>query len=719
MKPSSKPPLPGATSSKAVVDSAALQSHLLGSLKLDFSTPGRALPSANLKQPSSTPTGNTGCSRSSTPSSVASTRSNASSVRSGGSGLGAGSVPASKATSATVPSTAVKPAPTPTLTALKPAALVRTIADKWECECGYDNNPSSSACCRDCGAERAKDVKAKAPTLSLAQMRGLVAAPPPLLTAKEWAELEKKAQRRLFAEQNKGKNGATAEKKDGTHGEHDEDEEEEVLHAGAAGGVAQQEQGQDCAICMESLVSLREAVILSCSHLLHHSCLASFERFQKQQHHSRDTEVPFQPACPLCRSQGYQKKRTRIGAKCYILRCAVKVQSAWRGYVTRKLFWKKRKAFWGSVNGAKEGAEGKTLMTGDDLRRRKRVFASDLMAEVSSRFDASQAQRGKQVDSLLRESDDKVEEARRMMALMEKRMEERRRARGSSGGASTASTEASSATPASLPAGGGSISGPIFSSSGAADPAAEAAALLDSYASRLEAALRAERERPPVVSVETSSAAKAAADELSVLASLTPADVARARTKALGKLFTAEILSDATEKKEDDEGEEEEEEVCPICIMPLVEGHQHLPATSKANLRLLLASLLGPAKGVAGAGAVPTSGLSVAQERASTALLSALVNKVTLLIPCGHFLHKSCLASLERFNSGGSDNTAVASAVTATGGVPHPLASCPGVDASSLPVMRSDGTWVAPTAGKGKKNCCPVCRGPYCKATVL
>jgi hypothetical protein len=71
-------------------------------------------------------------------------------------------------------------------------------------------------------------------------------------------------------------------------------------------------------------------VLLSCSHVLHAQCLASFER------HTRTK------CCPLCRKQGYQKIIIRDAEEAFQHTCAIKIQAAARGWLARRRVWEMR-----------------------------------------------------------------------------------------------------------------------------------------------------------------------------------------------------------------------------------------------------------------------------------------------------------------------------------------------------------------------------------------
>lgn len=74
--------------------------------------------------------------------------------------------------------------------------LLERLAGTWLCEragCAGPANDAGAAACAGCGAPRPRDAPSRAPVLSLAQQRGLVPAPAPLLSDSEWAAVERRA----------------------------------------------------------------------------------------------------------------------------------------------------------------------------------------------------------------------------------------------------------------------------------------------------------------------------------------------------------------------------------------------------------------------------------------------------------------------------------------------------------------------------------------------
>lgn len=120
-------------------------------------------------------------------------------------------------------------------------------------------------------------------SLSLAQRLGLVQAAPEPISKDKWENIEKAAQIRY------GKDSM-------------------------------------CPICLCEFKT-DEQMILSCSHVFHKTCFESFEK------HTRVK------ACPICRKQNYDKRKTNYGSITYITKCVIKIQKLWRGYSGRKFFF--------------------------------------------------------------------------------------------------------------------------------------------------------------------------------------------------------------------------------------------------------------------------------------------------------------------------------------------------------------------------------------------
>ncbi|XP_022533481.2 RING finger protein 32 [Astyanax mexicanus] len=137
------------------------------------------------------------------------------------------------------------------------------------------------------GEEQEYILEPEAPPLTLAQRLGLVAAPAGRLTAEEWAEVKSRS-------------------------------------------LQEGDSAQPCVICTEEF-RLQPQVLLSCSHVFHKVCLKSLERFSGRR------------CCPLCRREPYETRVIHDGAKLYREKCAVRIQTCWRGFAARKSYRAVRK----------------------------------------------------------------------------------------------------------------------------------------------------------------------------------------------------------------------------------------------------------------------------------------------------------------------------------------------------------------------------------------
>eukprot|EP00842_Homolaphlyctis_polyrhiza_P005867 jgi/Hompol1/6281/HPOL_002619-RA len=85
------------------------------------------------------------------------------------------------------------------------------------------------------------------------------------------------------------------------------------------------ERCDTCPICQEPF-TLEDLVVLSCSHVYHHNCLVSYERFVDLK------------CCPLCRETDYQKLLTGEGRQSFRRKCAIKIQKTWRMWRERRRY---------------------------------------------------------------------------------------------------------------------------------------------------------------------------------------------------------------------------------------------------------------------------------------------------------------------------------------------------------------------------------------------
>jgi hypothetical protein len=143
---------------------------------------------------------------------------------------------------------------------------------------------------------------------------------------------------------------------------------------------------QECPICLEKF-GPDNLVLLSCSHLLHATCLMNFRRF------SRGT----QQLCPVCRS-GYEFVEVHAETA-YHHRCAIVIQRAFRRYLLRDRI-------------------GKQAANGSYLHRRWVMGkAQDASAKLANMID----HQSDAIDAMLSALDADLEYSRNIMKVMEER----------------------------------------------------------------------------------------------------------------------------------------------------------------------------------------------------------------------------------------------------------------------------------------------------------
>lgn len=174
--------------------------------------------------------------------------------------------------------------------------------------------------------------------LSLAQKMGLIEAPELLLSEKEWKEVKEKSNSR-------------------------------------------QDSALPCVICKEDF-GLQQQVLLSCSHVFHRACLEAFEKFSGRK------------SCPMCRKEQYQRRIIHEGAREHRLKCATRIQAAWRGFIVRQWYKKLRQ----------------TVPPKDPKLRKK--FYEDKFQNISDRLLQSMEARNQRVDDLLLEIDQSIAASR-------------------------------------------------------------------------------------------------------------------------------------------------------------------------------------------------------------------------------------------------------------------------------------------------------------------
>ena len=105
----------------------------------------------------------------------------------------------------------------------------------------------------------------------------------------------------------------------------------------------------------------------------------------------------------MCRTKNYQKRRTRHAAVQYVQTCIVKVQSVYRGYVTRKQFLQLRRALYFDGSGG--------MAVGIDGSRR-RALAAGMLNDINRRLKVNAIKKDQQLKTLFHELDRYVALAR-------------------------------------------------------------------------------------------------------------------------------------------------------------------------------------------------------------------------------------------------------------------------------------------------------------------
>ncbi|CAF3145378.1 unnamed protein product [Rotaria sp. Silwood2] len=158
-----------------------------------------------------------------------------------------------------------------------------------------------------------------------------------------------------------------------------------------------QDSNCPCAICQEDF-GLGQQVLLSCSHVFHRACLATFEKFV-----SHNTNGSDQRTCPICRRAQYEKRIIYEGAKIHRAKCAARIQAAWRGYIVRQWY----KGFRLDMSN----------IPNDTKLRRK--FYQDKLSEITDRIIASC---DFDLNDLFNEIDRNVERARAIRQAFDARI---------------------------------------------------------------------------------------------------------------------------------------------------------------------------------------------------------------------------------------------------------------------------------------------------------
>jgi len=154
-----------------------------------------------------------------------------------------------------------------------------------------------------------------------------------------------------------------------------------------------------CPICMEAFKEGHE-VLLSCSHIFHRQCLSAFEKFMNKS----------ERLCPICRHNSYQKKITHAGSNSYQLVCILKIQTLYRGYVTRKKYRSSLRTYYRQGHG---NHQQKSKFYKEELS----IYANKMSKEVENR--------SKEVDSMCDALDNTLRESRELDQLFDSLLQQR------------------------------------------------------------------------------------------------------------------------------------------------------------------------------------------------------------------------------------------------------------------------------------------------------
>lgn len=165
----------------------------------------------------------------------------------------------------------------------RPARILSDSQDAHALESGAEGGAALHAYAQLDYAEKLRRHQA---SMTLAQRMGLVAQPAGPLTYEQWEAVKKASDTR-------------------------------------------QDSDAPCSICLDDFHE-RAQVILSCSHVFHAECLRSFERFADAKR------------CPLCRTPSYDATPHFGGFMVWRVKCACRIQRAWRGHSSRSEIWHKQ-----------------------------------------------------------------------------------------------------------------------------------------------------------------------------------------------------------------------------------------------------------------------------------------------------------------------------------------------------------------------------------------
>lgn len=148
-----------------------------------------------------------------------------------------------------------------------------------------------------------------------------------------------------------------------------------------------------CPICMVGFNQGSE-VLLSCSHIFHRACIASFERFTDNSNSKKSKER----SCPICRCMDYQKRLTHKGSKAYQIVCAIKLQALFRGHQCRKVFRSKLRQFYRRSS----NNNNSSINNNNGTSQRRKLFYEQELTTYASEMENDVNRRGLEVNSFMR-----------------------------------------------------------------------------------------------------------------------------------------------------------------------------------------------------------------------------------------------------------------------------------------------------------------------------
>ncbi|NXX56347.1 RNF32 protein, partial [Scopus umbretta] len=136
---------------------------------------------------------------------------------------------------------------------------------------------------------------------------------------------------------------------------------------------------QPCAICREEFALQPQVrIIVNCNSFFQ-ACLKAFEKFTGKK------------SCPMCRREQYQTRVIHDGARLFKIKCAIRIQASWRGYIVRKWYKNLRKTVPPKDSKLrKQFFEKKVQQISNRLLSSYNINLDDFFSEIDSSIAASQ-----------------------------------------------------------------------------------------------------------------------------------------------------------------------------------------------------------------------------------------------------------------------------------------------------------------------------------------